>query len=69
VHLGTLTADEPAGVLFHVFPNVPPGDHPASVDTVAADGTVLRTLTLPNLRVPTPVSVPLAANGSVTLIP
>ena len=69
-HLGTLVSPNlPAGTTFYDFPLMSPGDYPSSVETVAADGTVLNTATGPVYHVATPVSVPLAMGVSVSRVP
>lgn len=68
VHLGSLTADEPVGVSAHEFPNVAPGDYPSSVETVAADGTVLAMHQGNVVHVPQPVMVPIAMQVQASLV-
>jgi hypothetical protein len=70
VHLGAMISpDLPAGTTMHEFPLLPPGDYPSSVDTVAADGTVLATHAGPVYHVPTPVMVPVAMGVTVERVP
>lgn len=69
-HLGPLVSPNlPIGTTFHDFPLMAPGDYPCSVDTVAADGTVLNTATGPVYHVAQPVSVPIAMNVTVARVP
>ena len=69
-HLGTLVSPNlPAGTTSHEFPFMAPGDYPSSVETVAADGTVLATHAGPLYHVATPVSVPIGMTVTVTRVP
>jgi hypothetical protein len=69
-HLGTMVSPNvPLTMAEHVFIDVAPGDYPSSVDTVAADGTVLAMHTGPVFHMPTPVVVPVAMNVGVDLVP
>jgi hypothetical protein len=65
-HLGTQVSPNLAvGTTFFDFPFMAPGDYPSSVDTVAADGTILNTATGPLYHVPTPLVVPVAMGVTV----
>ncbi len=69
-HLGSFVSPNlPAGTTFYEFPLMAPGDYPSSVDTVAADGTVLNTATGPVYHIAQPVSIPVAMNVQVTRVP
>jgi hypothetical protein len=69
-YLGTeVSPPLPAGTTFYDFPELPPGDYPSALDTVAVDGTILRHEDGPMYHVEPPVIVPVGMGLMVARVP